>query len=68
MNPLSNFAHSLREYNIHEAIRRFPTPFWLIYFFLIPIESTLVHKFVQRGTYSDVYWVLMLNNLQLQST
>jgi hypothetical protein len=61
MNPISNFAQSLREYpSIQGTILRFPAPFWSIYFFLIPIRSVFIHSFVQRGTHGGVCWVLML--------
>ena len=63
MNPISNFAQSLREYpGIQGTILRFPAPFWSIYFFLIPIRSVFIHSFVQRGTHGGVYWAFTLQN------
>ena len=63
MNTISNFVQSLREYpSILGTILHFPALFWLIYFFLTPVKSIFAYSFVQRDTYSDVCWVLMLQN------
>lgn len=69
MNPISTIIQVFQEYrNIQGNILHCSAPFWLIYLFLIPIKLIL-QMFVQHGAYSNVCWILMLqDDLQLQST
>ncbi len=40
----------------------FPSAFWLIVFFLIPLLIVLVYSFAQRGIYGGVQWVWNVQN------
>jgi len=40
----------------------FPSAFWLIVFFLIPLFIVLIYSFAQRGTYGTIKWIWNIQN------